>query len=201
MNDLYATLGIEKNATKKQIKAAYRWIMKDIHPDVNGGVRHPEHEDFQTAYEVLSDPERRAEYDKTGTVEAIDLARLKITEMIQAIAKQADSETVQYIDVKGSIVQALEQEKRNIDNSIGEIERKAEMLQEMTRRTHAEGRSQFIPFMIYAGIQETEKVIKEARRDIETIDDALAIMADFEYTFEERQQQRHTTNAWTLPQY
>jgi len=62
----YSELGVPRDATEKQIKAAYRKRSKSAHPDAGG------HEEwFQrtvTAYELLMDAERRAHYDATGEV-------------------------------------------------------------------------------------------------------------------------------------
>lgn len=68
MPDLYETLGIPRNASDKEIKKAFRKKAAKMHPDRNPN--DPEaNEKFQVvtlAYEVLSDLDKRARYDKTG---------------------------------------------------------------------------------------------------------------------------------------
>lgn len=69
--DLYNVLGIQRNATPEQIKAAYKKRAKTLHPDVNPSPRAAE--DFaeaQQAYETLSDPQKRSMYDMTGNASA-----------------------------------------------------------------------------------------------------------------------------------
>ncbi|GJP44444.1 hypothetical protein CLOM_g3847 [Closterium sp. NIES-68] len=65
--DYYSTLGVAKNATKQDIKGAYRRLARQYHPDVN---KDPGAEDkfkeISTAYEVLSDDEKRPLYDRFG---------------------------------------------------------------------------------------------------------------------------------------
>lgn len=61
---LYETLGIEKTADEKAIKKAYRKLAVKHHPD-KGGDEH-KFKEVSAAYEVLSDPEKRAKYDKFG---------------------------------------------------------------------------------------------------------------------------------------
>jgi molecular chaperone DnaJ len=66
--DLYEVLGVDRDASEREIKTAFRRLARELHPDVN---RHdPEAEDkFKAAaeaYEVLSDPERRRTYDAFG---------------------------------------------------------------------------------------------------------------------------------------
>jgi molecular chaperone DnaJ len=63
--DYYKILGVPKDADAATIKKAYRKLAKDLHPDANAGDKKIE-EKFKAvseAYDVVSDPKRRAEYD------------------------------------------------------------------------------------------------------------------------------------------
>ena len=66
--DYYETLGVSKDASQEDIKKAYRNLAKKYHPDIN---KAPDaNEKFaaiQVAYDCLSDPEKRANYDRFGT--------------------------------------------------------------------------------------------------------------------------------------
>jgi curved DNA-binding protein len=66
-SDFYATLGLDRRCTAEQIRAAYRLLARQHHPDVNGGCPQSAARTLQlnAAYEVLSDPERRRAYDET----------------------------------------------------------------------------------------------------------------------------------------
>lgn len=68
MRDFYEILGIEKAADADSIKKAYRKLAMQFHPDKNPG--NPEAEDkfkeAASAYEILSNPEKRAQYDRFG---------------------------------------------------------------------------------------------------------------------------------------
>jgi DnaJ-class molecular chaperone len=67
--DYYETLGVARDAAPEAIKKAYRSLARKHHPDVNPGDKASEKKfkEVQQAYDVLSDPEKRAMYDRYGT--------------------------------------------------------------------------------------------------------------------------------------
>lgn len=65
--DYYDILGVDKDASSEEIKKAYRRLAKKYHPDLNkDGGSEQKFKEISEAYEVLSDSDKRAQYDRFG---------------------------------------------------------------------------------------------------------------------------------------
>ncbi len=66
--DYYEVLGVDKNADDAALKKAYRKLAKKYHPDVNPGDKDAEakFKEATEAYTILSDPDKRRQYDQFG---------------------------------------------------------------------------------------------------------------------------------------
>ena len=67
--DYYATLGVQKEASAKDVTKAYRKLARKLHPDANPGddTAESRFKEVSAAYDVLGDEDRRAEYDQVRT--------------------------------------------------------------------------------------------------------------------------------------
>ena len=66
--DYYEVLGLERGASAEEIKKAYRTLAKKYHPDFNkdDGGAEKKFTEIKEAYDVISDPQKREQYDRFG---------------------------------------------------------------------------------------------------------------------------------------
>jgi molecular chaperone DnaJ len=66
--DYYETLGLKRDASQDDLKKAFRQLARKYHPDLNKGSKEAEEKfkEINEAYQVLSDPQKKAEYDQVG---------------------------------------------------------------------------------------------------------------------------------------
>ncbi|MEA2408961.1 MAG: molecular chaperone DnaJ, partial [Thermoleophilaceae bacterium] len=70
VKDPYKTLGVDRKASDEELKKAYRKLARQYHPDTNHGDKGAEErfKEVQGAYAILSDPEKRKQYDAGGGI-------------------------------------------------------------------------------------------------------------------------------------
>ncbi len=73
MKDYYSILGVSRDASQEEIKKAFRRLARQYHPDLNPGNKEAEEKfkEINEAYACLSDPVKRANYDRYGTAEGV----------------------------------------------------------------------------------------------------------------------------------
>ena len=92
MTDYYEILGVERDASPEQIKKAYRKLARELHPDVAGADGEEKFKDVARAYEVLSNREKREQYD-LGVDQVVDREAIASRDVTDTATKdQAEAE-------------------------------------------------------------------------------------------------------------
>ena len=133
-NNLYERLGVDQGATKAEIKAAYRKLASEFHPDRNrDDGAHEIMQSIQEAYSVLSKPDRREHYDRSGEVDNPEArldrcAETKIMEALSSLLMECDADPSRdYAEMIGSSLQ------RDISTAAESVERLSELGKKMQR--------------------------------------------------------------------
>lgn len=137
MTDLYDLLGVPRDANVAEIKSAYRAQAKQCHPDTGGD---PEkfHE-ISVAYAILSDLERRQEYDATGKVDNKS-ALNTMKEVLDAIVHSLDQVLaaakggIDEVDLIKVMTKQFHQAQHTILAELSDVETKVRDLEKLRKR-------------------------------------------------------------------
>lgn len=172
----YETLGVEKDASPEDIKAAYRREVSKAHPDREGGSAEAAQK-VNDAYAVLSDPERRARYDQTGSDGPTQTPQQKAQELvIQAFMQALDKDSrdpLGYARSKMDEIKSVAVQRERVAN------RRIEGLTKMSARANSKSGSRLLHDMLEAQIGRQRATLAEAKEATAMADDALTLMADF----------------------
>lgn len=135
MKSHYETLGVPNNASLQQIKVAWRKLSAKAHPDRKGG-SHKEQQQLNDAYNVLSDPDRRAHYDQTGSSEPREsperilenLFMQFVTEVIEALMNEPGANPVRLMHLK------IDAAEEGLRKTIDELKAREKQLERQIRR-------------------------------------------------------------------
>ena len=180
--NLYEILGVDPKASEADIKRSYRSLAQKYHPDKDGD---PEvFRAIQTAYDTLSNPEKRAEYDRTGEVPKaapalLDEAVQLLSHAVDLFLQKTDPDTSNLIQEVEKILQLDE------DNQKAELKKMktlADKARRAAKRTAVrEGKSSILPMILLHLEQRFDRPIQESERHLERIKLAREVLNDHSY--------------------
>lgn len=179
--DLYEVLGVSRDAGSDAIRKAYRGKAQETHPD-KGGTQ----EAFvavQTAYDVLSDPDRRALYDATGETRSAEEIEKNVMVAVEAmlvmLIEDADVESADLVDLMRKMVDRKIRIDTDLIASLGKkIQRKRAVMNRLRRK---DGEPNKLREIVANAIEAHEKAIKGAESDIQFSKTLLAYLEGYEY--------------------
>lgn len=136
----YETLGVLRDATDKDLKAAYRRAVKNAHPD--GGGDTEQFRRVQEAFDVLIDPARRERYDTTGRTDPSKVTPERIRQFIRSTFKNVVShrnpngseDDPTRVNVKEKLLTSLINARMEIQNMRYQTQRKIEKTTRLLER-------------------------------------------------------------------
>jgi curved DNA-binding protein CbpA len=179
---LYEILGLTPEATPKQIKSAWRVLAQKHHPDKQGD---PEaFKAIQTAYDVLSDPERRAQYDATGETKEAPTLRYKaltlLPGLVEQVIKQNDADTEDLIEAARHYTTAeiigQQRQQHAFNQQITKCEK-------VLKRLKFEGKGEdMVAQVINQKLDHLRGGLAAFVANIEIYEEVLVILEDYKYT-------------------
>lgn len=188
MENLYEVLGVERNATKKEIKAAYRKLSKSHHPDTGGDPQ--VFIQLQVAYEILSDIDTRAHYDATGSVGEntmpLKTAALNIIMGLwdQILNYKCSSNNTD-IDMETVFILKLRDIGKDSTRNIKNIKKTLKVLTKISDSIIYKGKeNNLLKMFTDDKIKSGELQIRKLERRIKEAEEAEKISEDYDYLYE-----------------
>ena len=175
---LYATLGVEQDASKEAIKRARTRKVKETHPDMPTGSQAAFNE-VQHAYKVLSDPAARERYDATGAEEAPaqDAAEQQAHSHIAAVIRSLLEAAFDLngVNLPEEIATHLERARRS---ALAHIDARKKVVARATNaqmRVTSHGENALAAVLQYAA-GESSRIIEREEKHLASIERALEIV-------------------------
>lgn len=176
--DYYDVLEVSRDCSQSDIKSAYKRLANEHHPDKGGDLSwfHL----IKEAYNVLSDPGSRANYDEHGrfTNEEYSIAHAYIVSVVEMIVSRV--EELEYVDIVKTLLATT---NNNIENTRIEVGKQTKIKAKFERN---EGRTKnkaiLEVFKKHKGV--AIKSIEALEKDIRTFDIAMVLLKDYEYHFD-----------------
>lgn len=137
----YVVLGIEPTATAAQVKGAYRKASAETHPDAEHG-SNEKFQEVKTAFDILSNVDRRERYDRTGRTDDIkvtpkvvqNMIEQTVTAIINAERPDGTTDDPTWENIKSKVVASIKNSQREINQSLSKIRKKIARIDNLAKR-------------------------------------------------------------------
>lgn len=205
IEDLYDRLGVARTASLLLIKKAFRELSKFYHPDNSATGSKSVFEAIKEAYDILSDPERRAKYDELGLIDRQRLddpieveARTQCSMILNELVNQEQNpETSPVLDKLFKIVfatrdQQFAQQRHELDNR----ERKINAFRKrLKRKSGKKQRSPILLMMLDNMIKQLSEGREKLKHDMEVHARVVEIFDEYNYEYTPPEMYFHQTMA------
>jgi curved DNA-binding protein CbpA len=198
----YVILGIEVNATKEEIRIAYRLLASKHHPDKEGGDTEL-FKQIKEAYEILFDDDRRKQFDTTGNYKQVESNALRdrlLDQISELLLQLIDNENINFetTNLLDSVREHISRTTVNNLNQINKlnfvIDRRRRAIKHITNNTTNEN---LLAAILEGKVKSLENNIKALQEGVDNLQQMLAFVN--EYGFEitiPTQQPTFTSVSW-----
>ena len=180
--NLYDILGLSKNATFEEIKAKYKSLAQQHHPDKGGD---PDlFKKIKHAYEILSDEITRKKYDETGIYEHGPSIRTEALDQLSRLFFNLLPNINADIDDLVLIMKnESRREKENVNNNIntcnGYIEKLNKIINKIKKKN--ESGENLLKMFAETQLKMRQNELRNFQRQIEVLDNVIEILEDYQY--------------------
>jgi curved DNA-binding protein CbpA len=182
VTDLYAILGVPRDADRATIRRAYRDKARRTHPDSGGSSQ--EFEQVKAAYDTLIDEVRRRRYDETGEVPGaqVDRHRIQLMEILSVgldLAMHKLSRRARppkHADMVWLTSEALRQRRQEWIGQHREIEKAAERSRELLGRFSSASADNLMEAVVARRVETCQKELATFDERIKLVDEALEML-------------------------
>lgn len=175
----YEILGVPRDVDAATLKRRYRQLAKEHHTDREGGDDETMAE-INVAYEVLSDPVRRARYDETGDDKAANIKSKGLQLLCGKILEWLHSAMMG--DMMTQVISRLEQERHGARMKYAEGEQLIAKYEKALKRVKYKGSGTDLMHLILTSrIEEVSRMMRQVRENQEILDAAVEMSSDYEY--------------------
>lgn len=195
MKNLYDVLGINKDATKEEIKKAHRNGVKKNHPDKGGDAE--VFQQIQLAYDVLGDEQRRDKYDTTGeTDKPRDVFAEMFASFIDSLVSQLETSKTDNIDLIELGNAMLEQELVELTRKQQIVNRSLALLEKALGRMDSKKGNTLMQDITRGKIKSSILQLTKLEEGITFYKRAMEELQEFIYTFEQEERPLSNNNGF-----
>jgi curved DNA-binding protein CbpA len=195
MKNLYDVLGINKDATKEEIKKAHRNGVKKNHPDKGGDAEL--FQQIQLAYDVLGDEQRRDKYDTTGeTDKTRDVFAEMFASFIDSLVSQLETSKTDNIDLIELGNAMLEQELVELTRKQQIVNRSLALLEKALGRMDSKKGNTLMQDITRGKIKSSILQLTKLEEGITFYKRAMEELQEFIYTFEQEERPLSNNNGF-----
>ena len=195
MPDYYETLGVPKDATQAEIKETYREKAKDHHPDKGGDA--DVFSSMALAYDVLGDPDRREEYDRTGqrpkrsSIE--EQAEDLLSSTFHEVLLGAGIQRIMTIPVVDAIVRKLSVLEKDCLAQRRKVKKEKKGFCDVRKRVVHENDENALSRVVDHEIHLREQGLENLRSSLEVIQKAGKLLEQYDFVYDEPKEKEWET--------
>lgn len=193
---LYDDLGVDRSADTETIKRAYRKKARKAHPDAGGSPE--EFRALSLAYDTLSDADKRARYDETGSTNPIgnEIEQIVAHLVLQAFTRDETNPVRVVLDEVDHRRSAIKKQKSDLERGRSRIERNLAKFEKANTKTKNVVARDFIVDCLKHSLREIQSQIEGCDKEIAKATAVLTYLNDIKFDADMRTMASTTTFRW-----